>query len=145
MMTHPIDTPRLSRRVWLKLCAAGVAAFSSSGWIETFAADAARDPRRKRAAILLWMSGGPSTIDLFDLKPGHPNGGPFKERQTSAPGLKICEHLPQISQLGDRMAVLRSMSTKEGDHGRATSLMRTGYLPQGPIQYPTLGSLVSKE
>ena len=82
------------------------------------------------------MSGGPSQMDTFDLKPGTTNGGPFKEIQTSAPGLRISEHLPKIAKFGDRMAVIRSMSTKEGDHSRATFYLRTGYLPQGPIQYP---------
>src|SRR5262249_26078054 len=55
------------------------------------------------------------------------------------------EHLPKIAKFGDRMAVIRSMTTKEADHGRASFLMRTGYMPTGPIQYPTIGSLVSKE
>ena len=139
------DLPRLSRRDWLRLSAAGVVSYSLSGWLETLAADTATDPNRKKSCILLWMNGGPSQIDTFDLKPGHKNGGPFKEIQTSAPGLKISEHLPKIAKFGDQMAVIRSMSTKEADHGRATHYMRTGYLPQGPIQYPTLGSLVSKE
>jgi hypothetical protein len=139
------DLPRLSRREMLKLSAAGFAAFSASGWIETLAADTAKNPQRKKAVILLWMNGGPSQTDTFDLKPGHENGGPFKEIQTSAPGLKIGEHLPQVAKFGDKMAVIRSMSTKEGDHARGTFLMRTGYLPTGPIQFPTLGSLISKE
>ena len=91
------------------------------------------------------MNGGPSQMDTFDLKPGTANGGPFKEIQTSAAGLKISEHLPKIAKFGDRMAVVRSMSTKEGDHERATFYLRTGYLPQGPVQYPTLGSLFSHE
>ena len=82
--------------------------------------DAAKDPRAQRSCILLWMPGGPSQMDTFDLKPGHANGGPFKEIETSAPGLRISEHLPKIAKFGDRMAVIRSMSTKEGDHGRAT-------------------------
>src|SRR6266581_4454149 len=140
-----MTTPRLSRRELFKLSAAGIAAASCSGWIETLAADAAKNPQRKKAVILLWMNGGPSQTDTFDLKPGHENGGPFKEIQTSAPGLKIGEHLPTVAKFGDKMAVIRSMSTKEGDHGRATFLMRTGYLPTGPIQFPTLGSLLSKE
>jgi hypothetical protein len=144
-MTRTNDLPRLSRREWLKLAAAGVTAYSASGWLEAIAAETAKDPRRKRSCILLWMAGGPSQMDTFDLKPGHDNGGPYKEIQTSAPGLKISEHLPKIAEHGDRLAVIRSMSTKEADHGRATFLMRTGYLPQGPIQYPSLGSLVSKE
>src|SRR5262249_9346597 len=87
----------------------------------------------------------PATIDLWDLKPGHTNGGPFKEIDTSAPGLRIGEHLPKVADFGDRLAVIRSMSTKEGDHGRATYLVRTGNLPQGAIDFPTLGSLVAKE
>jgi hypothetical protein len=137
--------PRLSRRDWLRLSSAGVMAYSMSGWLESLAADAASNPKRKRACILLWMNGGPSQTDTFDLKPGHVNGGPFKEIKTSAPGLRISEHLPKIARFGDRMAVIRSMSTKEGEHGRASFLMRTGYQPTGPIQYPTLGSLVAKE
>src|SRR5262249_45166169 len=100
----------------------------------------------KRSCILLWMSGGPSQTDTFDLKPGHANGGPFKPIKTNAPGLEISEHLPKIAQFGDKMAVVRSMSTKEGDHGRATYLLRTGRAPGtgGPINYPTLGAFVSK-
>jgi hypothetical protein len=136
---------RLSRRDLFRLTAAGVAAYSSSGWLERFAAAAADDPKRKRSCILLWMNGGPSTIDLWDLKPGHPNGGSFKEIATSVPGIKISEHLPKLAERMDHMAILRSMSTKEADHGRATYQMRTGYLPGGPIHYPSIGALVSKE
>ena len=91
------------------------------------------------------MNGGPSQMDTFDLKPGTKNGGPFREMQTSAPGLRISEHLPKLAQHGHRMAVVRSMSTKEAEHGRATFVMRTGYNPTGPIQYPGIGSLLSKE
>lgn len=138
-------TAPLSRRELFKLTAGGFAAYSTSGWIERLAADTAKHPKRKKSVVLLWMNGGPSQTDTFDLKPGHDNGGPFKEIQTNATGLKIGEHLPNVAKFGDKMAVIRSMSTKEGDHGRATFLMRTGYLPQGPIQYPTLGSLLSKE
>jgi hypothetical protein len=138
-------TPALSRRDLLRLGAAGVSMFSVSGWLERLAADTANDPGRKRSCILLWMNGGPSQTDTFDLKPDHPNGGPFKPRQTSAPGLQISEHLPKLAQFGDRLAVIRSMSTKEGDHARATYLLHTGYLPLGAIQFPSLGSLISKE
>ena len=91
------------------------------------------------------MAGGPSQLDTFDPKPGHANGGPFKAIETSVPGLTISEHLPKLArQMGD-VAVIRSMSTKEGDHGRATFHLRTGYMPTGPIHYPSLGSLVAKE
>ncbi len=135
----------LSRREWLKLATAGVVGYSASGWLETLAADTATNANRRRACILLWMSGGPSQTDTFDLKPGNKNGGPYKEISTRVPGIRISEHLPRLARFTDRMAIVRSMSTREGDHGQATFLMRTGYRPQGPIQYPPLGSLVARE
>ncbi len=144
-MSRSTSLPRLTRREWLKLSAAGVVGYSFSGWLERLAADTADHPQRKRSCILLWMNGGPSQMDTFDLKPGHANGGPFKEIETSAPGLKIGEHFPKLAKFGEHLAVIRSMTTKEGDHSRATYLMRTGFLPQGPIQYPPIGSLLSKE
>jgi hypothetical protein len=136
----------LSRRDWLRVAGlASVVSFTGPGWLRSLAADAATHPQRKRSCILLWMSGGPATIDLFDLKPGHPNGGPYKERETSVPGIKIGEHLPKLAEQMQHLAILRGMQTKEGDHGRATYHLRTGNLPQGAIEFPTLGSLVAKE
>jgi Protein of unknown function (DUF1501) len=129
----------------LRLAAAGVVSFSTSGWIEALAADAARQPRRGRSCILLWMTGGPSQIDTFDPKPGHAHGGEFKAIETAVPGIFISEHLPRLAKQMKDIAIIRSMSTKEGDHGRATFNMRTGYQQTGPIRYPTLGSLVAKE
>jgi uncharacterized protein (DUF1501 family) len=135
----------LHRREWLRLSTAGMCGLAASSWLPALAADAARHPQRKRACILLWMSGGPSHIDTFDPKPGHANNGPFKPRQTRSPGLLIGEHLPQLAERSDQLAVVRSMSTKEGDHGRATYQVKTGNLPQGAIEFPTFGALVSKE
>ncbi len=100
---------------------------------------------RKRLCILLWMSGGPSQIDTFDPKPGHANNGPFTPAKTAIPGLAIGEHLPQLAKQFQHHAIVRSMSTKEGDHGRATQHLRTGNLPQGAIDFPVFGSLVAKE
>jgi len=137
--------PQLSRRELLRLSAAGVVGYSMSGWLESLAVDAANHPERRKACILLWMTGGPSQMDTFDLKPGHVNGGPFREIPTSVPGIRISEHLPRVARNMQDMAIIRTMSSREGDHGRATFLLRTGYLPQGPVQYPTLGSLVSRE
>lgn len=135
----------LSRRDWLRLATAGAIGSSMSGWLEALAEDAAAHPQRKRSCILLWMSGGPSQLDTFDLKPGHANGGPFKVIDTSVAGIQISEHLPRIAKFMERMAIFRSLHSKEGDHGRATYLLRTGYLPQGPIKYPSIGALISKE
>ena len=95
----------VTRRQLLRLAAAGVAATSTSGWIEALADEAATNPKRKRSCILLWMNGGPSQMDTFDLKPGHANGGPFKQIDSSVPGIKISEHLPKVAasmkDLGD--------------------------------------------
>ena len=130
--------PFLDRRQFLR-------AASVAPWFGPLARAAAADPARKRACILLWMNGGPSTIDLFDLKPGHDNGGPFRPIDTTAPGVRIGEHLPNLAYQMKHLAVIRSMSTKEGDHARATYQLRTGNLPQGGIDFPCLGSLVAKE
>ena len=86
------------------------------------------------------MPGGPSQLDTFDLKPEHANGGEFKPIDTSASGLQISEHLPKLAELGQHLAVVRGMTSKEGDHGRATYLVHTGYRPGGPVRYPALGS-----
>jgi hypothetical protein len=134
---------QMSRRQWLAMSAAGMISSPASGWFGQVASAAART--RRRSCILLWMSGGPSQTDTFDMKPGHANGGPFRPLLTTVPGLQFSQHLPRLALQAEHLAVLRSMATKEGDHQRATFKMRTGYLPQGPIHYPTLGSLLSKE
>ena len=118
------DLPRLSRRDWLKLSAAGVVGYSVSGWLENLANAAAAHPLRKRSCILLWMNGGPSQLDTFDPKPGHENGGAFRADATSVPGIRISEHLPRLGRTMQDLALIRSMSTREADHGRATSQMR---------------------
>ncbi len=145
--TNPTTARRhdFNRREWLRLLAAGVSTTSMSGWIEALATETTKQPNRQRACILLWMSGGPSQLDTFDLKPGHENGGPFKAIETSVPGMRTSEWLPKLAGQMHHMVPVRSMSTKEGDHSRATYHLRTGYRPQGPIHYPTLGSLLSNE
>src|SRR5579859_4132036 len=113
------DIPRLYRRQVMRLAAAGVLGASSSGWIEALAADAASHPKRRKSCILLWMTGGPSQTDTFDPKPGHANSGPLKPIESSVPGLFVGQHLPKLAQQMKDIAIIRSMRTKEGDHGRA--------------------------
>lgn len=144
-MARSFDFPKLSRRDWMRLSTAGVVGYSLSGWLDVLAADTAKNPQRRKSCILLWMNGGPAQTDTFDMKPGHENGGEFKEIRTRVPGIGICEHLPKLAQLTDHLSIIRTVSSKEGDHGRAAFLMRTGQLPQGPIQYPPLGAHVSNE
>ena len=142
--SFPLDMT-LSRRDLLKLSACGAFGLSMSGWLPALAEEIAADSKRRRSCILLWMTGGPSQMDTFNPKPEHENGGPYQPIETSVPGIQISQHLPKLAAQMEHCAIIRSMTTKEGDHTRATYLLRTGYLPQGPVQYPTLGSVWSRE
>ncbi len=145
-MTAKFYSP-FSRRDFLGMSLASVLGVSYSGWLPRLARAAAETPAAKnKACILLWMGGGPSQTDTFDLKPGHANGGPFKEMQTAVDGIRISEHLPGVAKQMKDLAIIRSLTTKEGEHGLATQLMLTGYQPrQDAVRYPSLGSLLSKE
>lgn len=138
-------TWKLSRRRWLQSAAAVSVGLSQSSWLQGVAHAANSDPLRKKAVIVLWLSGGPATIDMWDLKTGHANGGPYQPIKTNVAGLEISEHLPNLAKHGDELAIIRSMKTKEGDHGRATFLGVTGYTPVGALQFPAVGALVAKE
>ncbi len=136
----------LSRRDFLKLSAAGVSAVSLSGWMNVLAARAAQSNAKTKSCILLWMDGGPSHKDTFDLKPGTKDCGEFRPIQTAAPGVEISEHFPQLAGLMRYGAVVRGMSTGEGAHGRAKYYLHTGYKEGvGGLIYPSLGALVSAE
>lgn len=134
----------LSRRDMIRTALAAAGGIGASPWLSRLAL-AAEAERTGRHCILLWMTGGPSQLDTFDLKPGHANGGEFKEIETSEPGLRFSEHLPKLAGMAEHLAVLRGLSTKEGDHGRGTHLMHTGFAPRvGGVRYPTIGSSISK-
>ncbi len=136
--------PQFSRRQVLQAASLGLLGASSSGWFPSFADEVQAKSSKRRHCVLLWMTGGPTQTDTFDMKPGHANAGEFKEVETKVPGLKFSEHLPKLASMADQLAIVRSLSTKEGDHGRGTYLMRTGHQPQGPVQYPSLASTLSK-
>src|SRR6478752_9056521 len=136
---------RASRRQWLQAASLGLLGSSASGWFPAFADSIANDPKRRRHCILLWMTGGPTQTDTFDMKPGHANGGEFKEVATAVPGFRFSEHLPNLAKHADRLAVVRSLSTKEGDHARGTHLVRTGHSPMGGVAYPSIACALAKE
>jgi len=138
--------PEFSRRDLLKLTAAGVFGTSVSGWLNVLAARAAQTQQRHKSCILLWMDGGPSHKDTFDLRPGTAQGGPFRAIETSVPGIRISEHLPRLARQMQHAAVIRSMSTGEGAHGRAKYYLHTGYKEGvGGLNYPSLGSIAAME
>lgn len=134
-----------TRRDFLKLTAAGVFAPALSGWLPVLAKAAATKTPAK-SCILLWMDGGPSHKDTFDLKPDSKGAGTFKPIKTAAPGIEISEHLPKTAGVMDHGVIVRSMTTPEGAHARAKYYMHTGYREgQGGVTYPSLGSITSKE
>jgi len=108
------------------------------------AAEVANNPKVK-SCILLWMNGGPSHIDTWDPKPGSVSAGPFKSIKTRASGIEICEHLPNVAEHTDKMAIVRGMVTKEGNHQRAQYLMHTGYAPNPTVSHPSVGAWMNEE
>ncbi|VTR96162.1 secreted protein containing duf1501 : Uncharacterized protein OS=Planctomyces maris DSM 8797 GN=PM8797T_09209 PE=4 SV=1: DUF1501 [Gemmata massiliana] len=132
-----------SRRDLVRMSVASAFGAAACPWLPRLAA-AADQKKTPKGCIVLWMSGGPSQMDTWDLKPGHKNGGPFKETATAVPGLRFSEHLPKLAAGAKELGIIRGMTTKEGEHGRATQLLHTGQLPSEAVAYPALGSLMSK-
>ena len=86
---------------------------------------------KAKSVILIWLGGGPSHLDIWDLKPEAPEEirGVFKPIKTNTPGIKICEHLPKIAQQMDKICLIRSMTSPEAAHERGTHYMMTGFRP----------------
>ncbi len=126
------------------LAASTLTAPAASMFVSALKAGAADMRRHNKAAILLFMEGGPSTIDIWDMKTGRPTGGEFKPISTNA-NMQICEHLPLLSKQMNHLAVIRSMSTREADHRRARYYMHTGYVPNPSIEHPSYGAVVAHE
>jgi hypothetical protein len=130
---------------------AGVLGFLNLGlgdWlrIRALAADRSRPAPPARNCILIWLAGGPSHIDTFDPKPAAPADvrGEFKPIATSVPGLQISEIFPGLAKMMDRVTLIRSMTSPEADHDRASHHLLTGYRPLPALVYPSYGSVVAK-
>jgi len=135
----------LSRRDLLHLLPAGGLAAGGLGWGDVVSAHAPAIRKRGKACILLWMQGGPSQFETFSPLEGHKNGGDTKAIATNVAGMRFAEHWPEAAKVADRLAVIRSMTSKEGSHPRASYLLHTGYLPNPSARHPTLGSIVSSQ
>ena len=143
------DTPELwhkeiSRRGFFK---SGISSFLGLIAMQHFGASSFAQledviPRAKHC-IVLFMSGGASQLDTFDPKPGTKNGGPFAAIPTSATGIQVSEHLPNVAEQAHHLSIIRSMVSREGNHERARYLLHTGYAPGGAVRHPTLGSITS--
>jgi hypothetical protein len=136
----------LCRRAFLKgtlTTGSGLAVANWGGLFnsQTIAAEARKQGKH---CILLWMAGGASHMDTFDMKPGALQQGPFRPIASRVPGIQVCEYLPRIAQQTDRLAIIRSMKTSQGDHPGATFLMHTGYRKEPTVQHPEIGAMVAR-
>ncbi len=140
------NQPGMNRRHFLKHVAAYSAmAVPGLEFIRNINANAQTLRRNNKSVIILWMGGGPASIDIWDLKPGQNTGGEFRPINTSANGVQISEHMSRTAQQMHHLAIIRSLTTTEGDHMRGTQLMHTGYTPNPAIAFPSLGAVASME
>jgi uncharacterized protein (DUF1501 family) len=135
----------MNRRHFLEH-AAGRAALAGSALAlgHSLRANAAALARGRKACILLWMGGGPPTIDMWDMKPGATTAGEFRPISTAGDG-QINELLPQVAKQMNRLSIVRSMSTREADHARGTYYLHTGFVPNPSVIHPSYGSVVAHE
>jgi Protein of unknown function (DUF1501) len=158
MSRHENDQPRRcggpSRREVLRVGSLGFLGLGLDDWFRLRAragetpTPGGHTPTKAKAknCILIWLAGGPSHLDTFDPKPKAPADvrGEFKPISTSVPGVEISEVLPNIARVMNRMTLIRSMTSPESDHGRASQHLLTGYRPSPAIEYPGYGSAVAK-
>src|SRR3954468_8513263 len=117
---HAID-----RRGFLTAAAGAAASMTALNVLQEPALAKELKQQQKRV-ILLWLAGGASQLETFDPKPGAATGGPFRAIKTCVPGLHISELMPKMAARMDHTCVIRSLNTKNGDHGGATQLMMRG-------------------
>jgi hypothetical protein len=130
----------LTRREWLRVGALGLGGLTLPGLLQGRTAAATRGPRVK-SVLQLFMWGGPSQHETFDLKPNAPDGirGVFAPIATRVPGTRICEHLPRLAALADRYAIVRSVTHTGVNHGTSAYHMLTGHIhfTPGTLRHPT--------
>jgi hypothetical protein len=146
MTTPNTRTEHLSRRAFLKgaLVTAGGAAVANWGGLFHAEAAAQEATRRGKRCILLWMNGGASQIDTFDMKPGRSTGGPFRPISTNVPGIQICEYLPRLARMTDKLGIIRSMRTHSPDHPDGIYHMHTCYRQAERVPHPELGAMIAR-
>lgn len=144
------DCEGFHRRNFLQIGAAGALGLTLPGILAS-EAKAAKDggsasKTKAKSVILVWLAGGPATIDMWDNKPDAPEGirGEFKSIKTKADGIEFAETLPKMAEVADKLTVVRSLYHTVPSHGPATVWMTTGNKPTAALQYPALGSVSAK-
>src|SRR4051794_7251429 len=142
------DCEGFSRRNFLKVGSAGLLGLSLPELLrlEALAGTSKTTKGKANSVIMVWLAGGPATIDMWDLKPNAPEGirGEFKPIPTSAPDVEVGEHLPKMATVMDKASVVRSLYHTIPSHEIATVFMTTGNKPTAALQYPSLGSLAAR-
>jgi uncharacterized protein (DUF1501 family) len=136
----------MTRRDFLRVGAIGTGAFALSAAELTRLPAAEAAKQRDGNCILLFLVGGPSQLDTWDLKPyaSADVRGPFQPIKTNVPGLEICEHFPRMARIADRYAIIRSVHHKSAPiHETGQQMMQTGRLFEAGREYPHCGSVMS--
>ena len=144
---NPLITPQgMTRRHFFGHLATSAMAVPAFQFASALRAQASQGRKPHKSCILLWMGGGPSHMDTWDLKPeSEKNAGEFRPIDTAAPGVQICEHLPTVAKQMNRLNLVRSLNSREGNHDRGTYMMHTGYAPSTTVVHPGFGSVCSYE
>lgn len=139
------DCEGYHRRDFLKLGATGLLGLSLPEVLR-LETQAGKAKVRAKSVIMVWLAGGPATIDMWDLKPDAPEGirGEFKPIKTKVDGIEISEHLPKMASVTDKLTIVRSIAHTIPSHEIATTFMTTGNKPSAALQYPSLGSLSAR-
>ncbi|MFN7334223.1 MAG: DUF1501 domain-containing protein, partial [bacterium] len=134
----------VDRRDALRLGSLGVFGLTLFGRSPAFASIG--DRSKAKSCILLWLDGGPSHLETFDVKPDAPAEvrGPFQPIATNVIGTYLSELLTRTAKVTDKIAIIRSMTSPLGEHGIANQYMLSGYKPNSVIDYPSYGSVLSK-
>lgn len=135
----------ISRRMFFQYVPAAAMVGGLLGFRDRLALEAAELRKQGRAMILLWMAGGPSQLETFDPKPGTENGGPTEAIQTAVPGIQIAQGWDATAKVMGDLALIRSLTNKEGNHQRATYQLHTGYVPSGSVKHPSLAANIARE
>lgn len=136
----------LTRRDFVRAGVLGTAGLSLAGYLRRAHAGEIQSGKAK-SAIFIYLGGGPTHMDSFDLKPDAPAEvrGEFKPIATNVPGIQICEHLPKLAQCADKFAIVRGVSHTLAGHELGTMYMNAGSRPVPSLVYPGYGAVVSKE
>jgi hypothetical protein len=136
----------MNRRHFLKhVAGASAMAVPSLSFFNGLRAAEDKLKKENKSLVIFWMGGGPSHMDLWDLKPGASTGGEFKPIKTSADGVEISEVLPTVASQFKHLVAVRSLVTNEGSHERGTTLMNTGRQPNPVVSYPAIGAVASHQ